>query len=436
MAGITCDRRPSGTDLIIYALVDSLVLHSGYSNIRLESYLFTTQAFEDIKKRLRPGGVFVMYNYFRQGWIVDRLQAMLEQTFGPATPSSSTCRRARRSLQTMCWPTTFTVMFAGGTEPIKAAFAARPGTGCPRTAAAMPARRTVSDVRPGGPRGVVGHLGGDRPREVGEVRAHEGDPAGDASCGSRPTRGRSLYLRGPMIPALNLRGMALMGVLGALFLVPFLRGRTDDTASSGARGVGFLAQMFFLGAGFMLVETKAVVQMALLFGGTWMVNSIVFCAVLTMILLANLLVLAVRPQSLVPYYVGLALSLAASAIVPLDAFLGLSRGLQIAGSCALAFTPILFAGVIFAMSFRHAADADKAFGANVAGAMVGGLSEVQLDAPRLPVCRARRARLLRPLRDRLVTEIVPAVGVARTGPHCQHLAGAIDRGASKTRVAT
>ena len=31
-------------DLVEYALVDSLVLHSGYANIRLESYLFTEQA--------------------------------------------------------------------------------------------------------------------------------------------------------------------------------------------------------------------------------------------------------------------------------------------------------------------------------------------------------------------------------------------------------
>ena len=73
-------------DLIVYALVDSLVLHSSYSNIRLESYLFTTEAFADIKKRLTPGGVFVMYNYFRQGWIVARLHAMLEQTFGAGNP--------------------------------------------------------------------------------------------------------------------------------------------------------------------------------------------------------------------------------------------------------------------------------------------------------------------------------------------------------------
>ena len=60
--------------------------------------------------------------------------------------------------------------------------------------------------------------------------------------------------------------------------------------------------MFFLGAGFMLLETKGVVHMALLFGSTWMVNSIVFFSILTMILLSNLYVLAVRPRRLWPYF--------------------------------------------------------------------------------------------------------------------------------------
>ena len=92
----TCDRRPSSTDLIIYALVDSLVLHSSYSNIRLESYLFTSEAFADIKKRLAPGGVFVMYNYFRQGWIVARLHSMLEQTFGAGQSARLQPARADR----------------------------------------------------------------------------------------------------------------------------------------------------------------------------------------------------------------------------------------------------------------------------------------------------------------------------------------------------
>src|SRR5205807_10669403 len=39
-------------------------------------------ALEDVKRTLAPGGVFAMYNYFRQGWVVTRLAAMAEETFG------------------------------------------------------------------------------------------------------------------------------------------------------------------------------------------------------------------------------------------------------------------------------------------------------------------------------------------------------------------
>ena len=65
----------------------------------------------------------------------------------------------------------------------------------------------------------------------------------------------------------------------------------------GGAGSGPNGQMFFLGAGFMLLETKGVVHLALLFGSTWVVNSIVFFAILVMILLSNLYVLAVRPRA-------------------------------------------------------------------------------------------------------------------------------------------
>ena len=59
----------------------------------------------------------------------------------------------------------------------------------------------------------------------------------------------------------------------------------------------------------------------------------------------------------------------------MDAFLGWERGVQIASACVLAFTPVFFAGVVFALSFSKAPDADLAFGANIAGALFGGLSE-------------------------------------------------------------
>src|SRR6478735_7766664 len=69
-------------DLVVYALVDSLVLHSGYSSLRLESFLFTEQALRDVRSVLKPDGVFAMYNHFRQGWVVGRLETMSRTVFG------------------------------------------------------------------------------------------------------------------------------------------------------------------------------------------------------------------------------------------------------------------------------------------------------------------------------------------------------------------
>src|SRR5262249_17405183 len=68
--------------LVVYAVVDSLVLQSGYSSVRLESFLFTREAFDDIRAHLKPGGVFAAYNSYRQGWLVGRLTGMLTDAFG------------------------------------------------------------------------------------------------------------------------------------------------------------------------------------------------------------------------------------------------------------------------------------------------------------------------------------------------------------------
>ena len=49
-------------------------------------------------------------------------------------------------------------------------------------------------------------------------------------------------------------------------------------------------EMFLLGAAFMLLETKSIIQFALLWGSTWFVASLVIAAVLTMAMLATLVV--------------------------------------------------------------------------------------------------------------------------------------------------
>ena len=162
-----------------------------------------------------------------------------------------------------------------------------------------------------------------------------------------------------------------MGSLALLLIFLFVRKLKNTNRDNSLLSVRF----FFLGAGFMLIETKAVVTMALLFGGTWIVNSVVFFALLLMILLANSWTIKLNPQRLWPYYAGLLITLILNVLVPLDFFLGLNRGLQVTGSCLLVLAPILFAGIIFANSFKRTASPGRAFGIKIAGAMVGGLAE-------------------------------------------------------------
>jgi len=141
------------------------------------------------------------------------------------------------------------------------------------------------------------------------------------------------------------------------------------------RGLPIDGRMFFLGAAFMLLETRAVVQLALLFGSTWLVNSLVFAAALILILLANLYVLNVPALKLVRHYLGLLLILAVAIATPVDVFLGGGLLWRYAAPCFLALGPMFFAGVIFARSFRDVRNPDMAFGSNIAGAVVGGFSE-------------------------------------------------------------
>ena len=66
-------RSDKKYDLILLAQTDSLTLLSTTGNIRLESFLFTKEAFADIRDHLKPGGLMVMYNLYWQDWAVDRL---------------------------------------------------------------------------------------------------------------------------------------------------------------------------------------------------------------------------------------------------------------------------------------------------------------------------------------------------------------------------
>jgi len=374
-------------DLVVFALIDSLVLQSGYSNLRLESYLFTTEAFQDVRRVLKPTGVSAVYNFFRQGWIAARLRDEIKSAFDAEPVMITNPPKAKVTLQE--FDRGFTVFFAGSTDslaPLRAKFAETGNTywypwAVPVTPTS-PARFSPANDPPP-PLKESGYVVpmdiGGKPVEPRWVRFRIADLEPSGSDLTPATDDWPfLYTHRPSIPRHTVRGMILMVVmsLGLWWVVSRLAGRAAPSDAATARAEwGLATRSFFLGAGFMLVETKAVVHMALLFGGTWTVNTIVFAAVLLMSLAGNLFAMKVKPRNLVPYYVLLFVSLAVNVLVPIDAFLGLSQAVQIAGACLLAFAPVACAGVIFAVSFARSQRPNQMFGANVAGALLGGLAE-------------------------------------------------------------
>lgn len=339
-------------DLAVYALVDSLVLHSGYSSVRLENFLFTRQAFEDVKHTLKPDGVFAMYNYYRQGWVVARLAKMAEEVFG-VKPLVISLPHLERIGPEDSQLGRVTFLLAGDSKRLEAirakfekgeSFWIHPQT--PRNEA-INAFRTAS---PGE------HWHRIAPVQV-ELAGVDLLPSDDWP---------QLYLRGREIPWSPIgQGMLAVALLSLVILLAF----------APLRGLRLNWQMFFLGAGFMLLETKGVVHMALLYGGTWVVNSVVFMAILVMILAANLFVLATKPTKLWPYYALLLAGLLINVLVPISAFLSLAPLERTVASCLVVFVPVFFAGVVFASAFRASRQPGADLGSNVAGIIVGGLSE-------------------------------------------------------------
>ena len=171
-----------------------------------------------------------------------------------------------------------------------------------------------------------------------------------------------LYLARRTIPAHYLKA------LGAVLAIAF--GLVGATAGRSLKG-GFDGAMFFMGAGFLLVETKSVTEMSLLFGSTWTVNLLVFSSILVTILIANMLCC---PASLAT--VRALVRLARTRLRgPVRDVLWLGMAGQWLVGGLLVALPILFAATIFAMLFRTRVNPTRALAYNLVGAIIGGLLE-------------------------------------------------------------
>jgi hypothetical protein len=143
------------------------------------------------------------------------------------------------------------------------------------------------------------------------------------------------------------------------------------------RGVFVLdGHFFFLGAGFLLLETKSVTEFALLVGSTWQVNSAVFVVILLMILLANLAILATGKRISLPICFALiAISLLVEYAWPIGRW-ATGAGPLIYGLAAVYLgVPIVLAALIFATTFGRARIGSAALASNLLGTVLGGAAE-------------------------------------------------------------
>ncbi len=301
-------------DLIIFALPDSLTLVSQAANVRLESFLFTEEAFKSVSEHLADDGIFVLYNYYRDPWLVSKISTMLQDAFG-------------------------------GTKPLL---------------------RTYSDVMAAiadGP--LVAQLNGaPPPGDTINTIADVGEPTPRPATDDWPF----LYLRTGFVADYYLVALGII-LLGALIAVGLA---AKVTGTSFRR---FSPHFFVLGIAFLLLETRSLVSFSLLFGTTWLVNAFAFFGVLGSVLIAifiNWRFPIRRPNLL---YLMLFAAIAVAWLVPPESLLIDPPELRYLLAAVLAFAPVFFANLVFSHSFRDTRTADMAFASNLLGAMVGGALE-------------------------------------------------------------
>jgi len=314
-------RTTSRYDLILFGLLDSHTQLSDYSNMRLDNFVYTEESFREARALLAPGGVLFIKFAVSHSFVGRRLAEMLTSTFGKApvvfvAPSS--------------YSTDATCFVISPSTQVEASLAADSRLSN-FVAAGHPAFLTLSEVA--------------------------------VTTDDWPY----LYHQGHWIPGIFYLLSALVILLAAVFYFQIPEARTR------------VPSLFFfsMGAGFLLLETQVVSRLALYFGTTWQVNGIVIAAILSALLLANFVIDRRGQRSSWPRswtLAGILVGIACAYFVPFNRIPGSAA--LVGSFAALIFAiPVFFAGLLFASEFRSADSPAAALGANMLGAVVGGLLE-------------------------------------------------------------
>ena len=304
-------RATQKYDLIVFGFLDSHTMFSSLSVLRLDDYVYTLESFREARDILTENGTAVLaFNSGRTSFISDRIFFTLTRAFGRPP-----------------------VAYYTGYDSAAVAFVEGKG-----------AEIKLSDY----------------PEISDELQSHA--TSAIVSTDHWPF----LYLQSRTIP------ISMLGVI-VLFLafsLGLLRRNVPMPNLANAENL----HLFLLGAGFMLLETKAITELSLLFGSTWIVNAVVITSFLVMGLLANTLIMFRGGSRRLSYAVLFAL-LAIDVFLPYSWFGALSSGARTLAAATFAGLPIFFSGIIFSRAFRDVARPAEGLGVNLLGAVIGGLLE-------------------------------------------------------------
>jgi SAM-dependent methyltransferase len=308
-------------DLILFGLLDSHTQFSDFSNMRIDNYVYTEDSFQEARRLLKPGGILVVKFEVRNPWtwMGMRFYRMLEGAFGrPPIVFYAPQVGALFSA----------TVFIDANDPGLWARAAQPDLA--RLVAENPPPFSLHS-------------------QSGVVPATDDWPY--------------VYHRDRSIPRAYLVVSLILLAMSVLLVRGSLEPRRVTTWN-----------FFLLGAGFLLMETQLVSRLGLYFGTTWLVNCVALTAILLMLVVANAYVRLLRPNRLSPYYILLVVSLLANYFLPWERLPYGPRSVGLLLSAAYSVS-LFFAGVLFTELFRRAERRSNVFGANILGAVAGGLCQ-------------------------------------------------------------
>ncbi len=304
-------------DIIVLGLLDSYSLLGSLPGVRLDNYMYTVESLRSIQNHLTEDGVMALSFAAAKTpkWLPLKFCKLVESTFGET-------------------PIIYSAQYNNSVT-----FLAGPGSHLPKSKSMI--KQTEGLLT---------------------KAAFESNSYGkiDVPTDDWP----QLYLTSRMIPPAQLM------LVGILVLVSILLIRIFSPLA-GKLNLHFA----LLGAGFLLVETKGIADLGILFGGTWWTITGAITGVLIMAILSVLFVMKTLPTSRTPYYAGLFLSLLLAYLVRPDLLLTMPLpAAQLAGVFLVAL-PVFFSGVVFTISIQEATDVPGALGSNLLGAVFGGFLE-------------------------------------------------------------